>query len=226
MQAPTLLAQLRSQPFAEVAGSWLTYYRRHGRRPWVGLQWRDRLRRLLRGTADRTPWLRPDARRALMRSEERTPARAPHPVRPRSVALLTSSLWETVYEGMSPSITGAPCLVTLPLVDPRVIAFVFAIPPVPWGQNKQLLRDAMRGRLPEEVRTRPKTPLSGSMEARIAQWRAAGGANAVLSERVAPWVDRARVEAVYRSGDAFAVVDAWRVLQLDRWLTRMTAADA
>jgi asparagine synthase (glutamine-hydrolysing) len=32
------------------------------------------------------------------------------------------------------------------------------VPPVPWCMEKALLREAMRGMLPEEVRVRPKTP--------------------------------------------------------------------
>jgi asparagine synthase (glutamine-hydrolysing) len=215
LQPPTLLAQMRSQPFLEVAGAWYSYWRQTGRRPWAGLEWRSRLRRALgQAPADRTPWLLDGARR--MAGEE--PAGTPHPVRPRTVAALTSGLWESVYEEQSPSFTKAEVLVTLPFVDPRVIEFVFAIPPVPWGENKQLLRAAMRDRLPAEVLARPKVPYGGFIEARVAQWRAAGGARTQLSERVAPWVDRAQVAEVYRTGSPFAVIDAWRVLELDRWL--------
>ncbi|MBW7933129.1 MAG: hypothetical protein H3C62_05835 [Gemmatimonadaceae bacterium] len=215
LQPPTLLAQLRSQPLAEVVRTWLQFRRDAGHWPWIGLEWRRRLRRALGREPDRTPWLRSEARRVAP-----DVGRASHPVRRASVRLLTAGLWETVYEGMSPSVTGAASLVTFPLMDPRVIEFVFAIPPVPWGQDKRLLREAMRDRLPPEVVTRPKTPYIGAIEARVAQWRAAGGASANLSERVAPWVDRAQVKAVFESGDPYAVVDAWRVLQLDRWLAR------
>ncbi len=217
LQAPTLLAQLRSQPFGEVLGAWWRYRRQAGRWPWVGLEWRRRARGALgRGVPDRTPWLRDSARR-LAGAE---PPRAAHPVRPRSVALLTSGLWDAVYEHQSPSVSGAELLVTLPLVDPRVIEFVFAIPPVPWGQNKQIMRAAMRHRLPAEVLARPKTAFGGYIEARVAQWRASGGAAARLSARVAPWVDRARVEEVFQRGHPYAVLDAWRVLVLDHWLAR------
>lgn len=216
LQPPTLLAQVRTQSVVEVASSWWRFRRTAGHWPWIGLEWRRRLRRLLGREPDRTPWLRAEAHRAVGPA----PTHQRHPVRRASVRLLTSGLWETLYEGMSPSLTGAASLVTFPLMDPRVIEYVFAIPPVPWGQDKRLLREAMRDRLPPEVVTRPKTPFVGAIEARVAQWRAAGGANATLSERVAPWVDRAVVRDIYQRGDPYAVVDAWRVLQLDRWLAR------
>jgi len=35
------------------------------------------------------------------------------------------------------------------------------VPPVPWCMEKALLREAMRGMLPEVVRARPKTPFLG-----------------------------------------------------------------
>ncbi len=217
MQAPTLLAQLRAQPFAEVAGSWANYWWSTGRRPWVGLEWRSRLGRWLGSpSVDRTPWMR-----AVRAAENAAPRRSPeHPLRPRTVRALSAPIWDVVYEAMSPATTLAPVLHTLPLVDPRLLAFVFAIPPVPWCQDKQLFRSAMRGALPPAVLTRPKTPLGGFMEARVAQWRAAGGAATPISDRVAPWVDVDAVRRALRAGTASEVVDAWRVLQVDRWLER------
>jgi asparagine synthase (glutamine-hydrolysing) len=40
-----------------------------------------------------------------------------------------------------------------------MVNFLLAIPPFPWFFRKTILREAMAGRLPERVRTRPKTPL-------------------------------------------------------------------
>lgn len=216
LQAPTLLGQLRHQPLAEVIGSWSSYWWQAGRRPWVGLEWRDRVRRWQHGgDPDRTPWLRKGVRPAP------PPGPSPeHPLRPRSVQQLSSPQWDALYESIAPATTLAPLLHTLPLVDPRVLAFVFAIPPVPWCQNKHLFRTAMRGELPPAVLARPKTPLIGYFEARVAQWRSLGGADTPISDRVAPWVDVDAVRRILRSGTPYQVIDAWRVLQVDRWLAR------
>jgi len=222
LQAPTLLGQLRSQPFTEVIGSWGRYWWRSGRRPWVGLEWRDRMRRLrLGGEPDCTPWMRAGVRRAPPRASS-----SEHPLRPRSVRNLSSPVWDDLYESIAPATTLAPLLHTLPLVDPRVIAFVFAIPPVPWCQNKHLFRTAMRDALPAAVLARPKTPLLGYIEARVVQWRSRGGADTPISDRVAPWVDVESVRRVLQSGTPYEVVDAWRVLQVDRWLERWEASRA
>jgi asparagine synthase (glutamine-hydrolysing) len=217
MHAPTLLTQLRSQPLAEVVGAWSTYWWSTGRRPWVGLEWRSRLGRLLGAPrVDRTPWLRASTQAVA------TPPQglAEHPLRPRTVRALSAPIWDALYEALSPTTTLAPVLHTLPLVDPRLLAFVFAIPPVPWCQDKQLFRAAMRGALPSAVLTRPKTPLVGFMEARVAQWRASGGADTVILDRVAPWVDVEGVRRVLRAGTPSEVCGAWRVVQVDRWLER------
>ncbi len=217
MHASTLLTQLRSQSLTEVVGSWVGFWWRTGRRPWAGLEWRSRLRRLL-GDApvDRTPWMRHAAHVAATAPRPS----AEHPLRPRTVRALSAPIWDALYESLSPTTTLAPVLHTLPLVDPRLLAFVFAIPPVPWCQDKQLFRSAMRGALPSAVLTRPKTPLGGFIEARVAQWRALGGAETRVSDRVAPWVDVERVRRVLRAGTPYEVYDAWRVLQVDRWLER------
>src|SRR5260370_13282941 len=41
----------------------------------------------------------------------------------------------------------------------RVLVVPLRVPPVPWCMEKELLRKAMRGILPEEIRSRPKTAL-------------------------------------------------------------------
>lgn len=223
LQAPTLLGQLRTQPLAEVIGSWSRYWWRTGRRPWMGLEWRDRWRRWRHGNPDRTPWMRAGVRGAGFPELPRAPE---HPLRPRNVRALSAPLWDEAYEVSAPATTLQPILQTLPLVDPRIFAFVFALPPVPWCQEKHLFRRAMRDELPADVLLRAKTPFIGYIEARVAQWRSQGGAETPISDRVAPWVDVEAVRRVLRSGTPYEVLDAWRVLQVDRWLERWEASRA
>jgi len=56
-----------------------------------------------------------------------------------------------------------PVEMRAPLLDLRLLRFLLRVPPVPWCMKKALLREAMRGMLPEEVRARPKTPLLGDL---------------------------------------------------------------
>jgi asparagine synthase (glutamine-hydrolysing) len=213
LHAPTLLGQLRTQRPLEVAQAWLSYRRRVGRWPWVGLGWRQRLQALRgSGAPNRAWWVRGTD------YERRT--RGVHRLRPQTVRALTSPQWDALFEALEPCTTRAAVLYTFPLTDPRLLEFVFAIPPVPWCQEKTLLRRAMRDALPPAVLARPKTPLSGFFEARVAQWREAGLADTPISPRVAPWVDVDAVRAVLRDGAPYDVLDAWRVLQVDAWLSR------
>ena len=64
-----------------------------------------------------------------------------------------------MYETEDAAWTGVPVESRAPLLDLRMLRFLLRVPPVPWCMEKELLREAMRGILPEEIRSRPKTPL-------------------------------------------------------------------
>lgn len=85
-----------------------------------------------------------------------------HPYRRQAYCQLSSPLWPAYFESEDPGATRFPCEVRHPLMDIRLLRFLLAIPPVPYCQNKWLLREATRGLLPEAVRYRPKTVLAGS----------------------------------------------------------------
>ena len=73
--------------------------------------------------------------------------------------MFSAPLWETIFRVGDPGYTGQLVKVRFPFFDLRLIDFMMRMPPDPWCLNKYLLREAMVGRLPEEVRLRPKTPL-------------------------------------------------------------------
>ncbi len=83
-----------------------------------------------------------------------------HPI---AFAGLSSKSWSSVLESEDAGWTGAPVELRAPLLDQRLLRFLLRVPPVPWCMEKKLLREAMRGMLPEEVRARPKTPLLGDL---------------------------------------------------------------
>jgi asparagine synthase (glutamine-hydrolysing) len=65
------------------------------------------------------------------------------------------------FEAFDSGLTFYPLEIRLPYLDLRLVHYLLAIPPLPWCVNKELLRVVMRGTLPEAVRLRPKTPLTG-----------------------------------------------------------------
>jgi asparagine synthase (glutamine-hydrolysing) len=65
-----------------------------------------------------------------------------------------------MLEQGDPGLTRCLVEVRYPYLDLRVVNFLLALPPFPLFFKKKLLREAGVGRLPESVRTRPKTPLA------------------------------------------------------------------
>lgn len=86
---------------------------------------------------------------------------AEHAMRPDAYRKLTMPLWPSYFEWWDPGWTGVPVEGRYPFFDVRLIEYLMAIPPIPWCVNKQILRESVRGRLPEAIRRRPKTPLAG-----------------------------------------------------------------
>jgi asparagine synthase (glutamine-hydrolysing) len=78
-----------------------------------------------------------------------------------------SPTWPRAFELLDPATTGFPIEHRYPFFDLRVVDYVWSIPPVPWSQDKGLLRAAMQGQMHDEVRKRPKTPLAGDQ---LASW--------------------------------------------------------
>jgi len=128
-----------------------------------------RKRKAQRGDFLYPSWLNPDFARRLnlpQRWREIQQHREPrfdHP--PRSLAyqgLSPSPLWNLNFEAYDPGISKVPVEVRLPFLDLRLLDYLLAIPPLPWCIDKELLRVAMRGKLPGSICQRPKTPLAGS----------------------------------------------------------------
>lgn len=222
---PDLITLLRTRPVGETAAAYRRYRAESGRRPWLGLrEWSPfRARRLARGWAA-PAWLRADVR---ARHGEAVPDEPPpHPLRPRAAWSHQQPVWETLFAIDDPSVTGVPLTVVLPLLDARLFAFVFSVAPIPWCQEKALLRRAMEGRLPADVLARPKTPVHGAHEASIAVWRAAGGAERALPHPMDDLVDIDAWRRTLRESSApDAVMGAWRVFEVARWLAQPGPAD-
>ena len=186
---PGLITMLRAWPAADVFRRVLAYTLSHRRRPHLGL----RARRITGAAA--------------------------HPVRPEAVRQLSNPVWQSVLEPSQRAYTGVALDIVWPLLDTRVIEFVFSIPPVPWCQKKELLRRAFKDELTDAIVTRRKAPLRGFCEAQVAQWRADKRSSLiVLSDRVREFVDSTRTLDTLRRGSTECALAMWRVLILDQWL--------
>lgn len=174
------------------------HYRRFGTKPPLLL--RSRLRRLF--GSSRVPafptWIRPEVEREF-RLREKWNAHhgswsSPHPTRPEAHQLLTSPAWPHMFEYFHPGASGVRVELRHPFMDLRLLTFALSLPPYPWFTDKYLLREAMKGVLPEEIRTRPKTPLQGDPLTTIPELRSilqSRSSNLALVER---WADPQMLE--------------------------------
>jgi asparagine synthase (glutamine-hydrolysing) len=127
------------------------------------------VRRRLKGFVGKDPkapifprWLDPDFVRRLGLKERwsewsELPMHQPHPIRPKAQASLSIPQWASMFEQESPGVTHCLVETRYPFLDLRVVDYLLALPPFPFCFEKNLLRDAMAGRLPESCRRRPKT---------------------------------------------------------------------
>jgi len=85
------------------------------------------------------------------------PSAADH--RSRARQDLQSPMWPSFFAVQDPEVTQFPIEHRHPLFDLRVATFLAGLPALPWCQDKNILRIAGRGMVPDSVRFRPKTPL-------------------------------------------------------------------
>jgi asparagine synthase (glutamine-hydrolysing) len=159
----TLLKQLR---FDHIARSMVRLLLSNRRMPKMGFRTVFGLKRDLPSASGYPVWINEGFARQLnlvQRWTEQNETPMPiHPIRSESYECLTHPSWTSNFETQDPGVTGVPIEVRYPLFDLRVIDYVLALPPIPWCIDKELLRTASRGVLPEPVRTRPKTVVAGS----------------------------------------------------------------
>jgi asparagine synthase (glutamine-hydrolysing) len=74
-------------------------------------------------------------------------------------AVTDSPFSESVLSSGHAEFTGLPLVFRHPFYDVRLLEFLQSIPPQPWLVKKRIIREAMRGRLPDAILERPKTPL-------------------------------------------------------------------
>lgn len=177
-----LVELVKGLRFGHLVTEVVQYVLSHGRLPALGF--RSRLKRWLRlgKPYPRSPfprWLNPTmaTRLDLLARWVRIDNEPDlvHPSRPEAYQSLVAPYWQYVFENSAPGVTSVPVEARQPFFDLRLMNYVLSIPPMPWCVDKELLREAMRGTLPEAVRLRPKSPLGGEpvselLKQRNAQW--------------------------------------------------------
>lgn len=84
-----------------------------------------------------------------------------HPFRNDAYMDVTGAFWPTMFEALQAATGGRAFYATTPFFDAKLLEFLFRLPPMPHFADKDLLRRAMKGLLPDELRLRRKTPFRG-----------------------------------------------------------------
>jgi asparagine synthase (glutamine-hydrolysing) len=173
---PHLVYLLRRWRLATLGKTFGEYVLKHKRLPPLRGGFRTRLRRWVRPTdvmAEYPRWLEPRFEKQQHLRERwrelQWPLETSHPLHPVGYAGLAANFWSRIFEVDDAAWTKVPVELRAPLLDQRVLRYLLRVPPVPWCVEKELLRQAMRGLLPEVIRTRPKTPLLGDSLKLLAQ---------------------------------------------------------
>jgi asparagine synthase (glutamine-hydrolysing) len=161
-----LAALLKRGRLGTVARSALHLWRSTGRIPRLGIRFTigQMLGTWKRECVPYPEWLNPDfeheyqLRERWQSSHARNAQSEIHP-RGEARAFLEQPYWTFWFEMQEPGATREALEIRYPFFDIRLLDFMLGIPPIPWYVEKNILRVAMTGQLPHEVRVRPKTPL-------------------------------------------------------------------
>ena len=170
----TLMHSIRQVGVAQALRAHALLYRRYRKRPALGLRawWAGRPPPVpgWAGASFEVPdWLDPDFRRVMRLDERCAELAAPvvdfdQGARPLGIHQLRRMWGLRMQEELWPT-DHAPGDMPDPFLDQRVLAFLWRLPAAPWFHRKHLLRSAMRGRLPEVILDRPKTPAGARIPA-------------------------------------------------------------
>jgi len=140
-------------------------------------------------------------------------------VRPVAYEAMIDPVWPATFEGGDPGVTRVPLEVCYPFFDLRLVEFLLALPALPWCSDKELLREAARGVLPDAVRLRRKCPLLADPLIALLQQPESAWVDAFEgTPELSQYVERSLVPKVFGEKDSTAAWIHLRPLSLNFWL--------
>jgi asparagine synthase (glutamine-hydrolysing) len=176
-------------------------------------------------------WLNRDLERQLGLRERwkalTTQATTPNAaVRPVAYEAMVDPIWPILFEGCDSGVTHVPVEVCHPFFDLRLVDFLLALPALPWCSDKELLREAARGILPDAVRLRRKSPLlADPLIALLQQPESAWVDSFEGVPELGRYVERHLIPKVFGEKDVWTAWIHLRPLSLNFWLRSRDASD-
>jgi asparagine synthase (glutamine-hydrolysing) len=211
--------------WGSVVKSFGGYFLRHGRIPPLRAGIRARVQKWM-GKQEAPPeypqWLADGFERKNKLRERwrelQTPPKEEHPLHPRAYADLTGPFWPNAFEAEDPALCGVGLEIRAPLLDARLLRFLLRLPPVPWCSDKEIVRRAARGVLPEKIRLRPKSPLlEDPLDVHIQKMKWFPAPAGPPSEFVQTLVDWRKWTATPKNKPGSALWSVLRPFSLDLW---------
>jgi asparagine synthase (glutamine-hydrolysing) len=224
-----LLAMMKKFQFRSLAAELGSYVLSRRRIPGFGI--RTRMKRWLQGGSgwpypgwfNRAFENRLDLPNRWRRFTQKTGSTHPtHPTRTEAYCRLLLRVWAAEFEKYDPGVTNLQMEVRHPFFDLRLLNYLLALPPLPSFDDKHLLREAMRGKLPEAVRLRPKTVLAGDPIWELRGSNSAGLRPMSPAPELDQYVDRETVRPDLGRNRLELLVNL-RPLSLNLWLRQLDA---
>jgi asparagine synthase (glutamine-hydrolysing) len=139
--------------------------------------------------------------------------------RPEAILVMSHVGWQKTFEEFDPGTTRSPVEVRYPFFDLRLVTFLLRLPRLPWCCDKEMLRRAGRGVLPELVRLRPKAPLRHDPTLAVLQKPESAWVDHFEPiPQLDQYIDRAKVPPVYMEKIPSKAWLNLRPLSLKFWL--------
>ena len=221
---------LKKRQFGLALGEAMRYLMAEGRfsRLYIRTRWQRWF--ASKGQAPHYPgWLNRDLEKRLglrERWKALTQATTPNAaVRPVAYAAMVDPVWPMLFEGCDSGVTRLPLEVCHPFFDLRLVDFLLALPALPWCSDKELLREAARGVLPDVVRLRRKSPLLEDPLVALLQQPGSAWVDSFEGvPELGSYVERRSIPKVFKEKDAWTAWIHLRPLSLDYWLRSKAAS--
>ena len=175
-------------------------------------------------------WLNPDLEKRLglrERWEVLMQAATPNAaVRPIAYEAMVDPTWPILFEACDSGVTRVPVEVSHPFFELRLVDFLLALPALPWCSDKELLREAARGVLPDTVRLRRKSPLRADPLIALLQGPESAWVDSFEAvPELSDYVERKRIPKVFGEKDIWTAWIHLRPLSLNFWLRSARVSD-